>query len=127
MNIELITKIISLVCSTFATLYAIISILYTIIKKHYKNLKLDDLRFLLRNWIEQAEELAGATGAEKLQSVLQTLKQYCTDNRYKYDEGEAIEQIERYIEFSKNVNYNKKPVEDMQELPEIKVYGRSDE
>ena len=57
--------------------------------------------------IEEAEQHTNWTGVEKLSYVVVNYHAYCIEQKLDYNEDETKDEIEKLIDFSKEVNINK--------------------
>lgn len=86
---------------------AIISTVITFVKAS-KQKKIEMLKSALLSLMEEAENFKNYTPEEKKQYVFTRAKQFLVEQRLKFSEGQLSSIIERQIEFSNNVNVEKR-------------------
>ena len=108
-TIELVGKIMSGVCTG---IMGVLTLILGIKKGKWKSLfKGENAKHsvmdILREAMTTVENFANYTGEEKKEYVKTKVNQYCIENKIEYDAELTEENIEKMIEFSKEVNSGK--------------------
>lgn len=80
----------------------------TFLKEKDKNKKLEMLKQAILGIMETAETFKNYTGEEKKQYVFTRAKEFLVEQKLKFDDTKLSALIERFCDFSNNVNVNKK-------------------
>ena len=112
-----ILQIITLIAGAATTILACVYFIMTVIRKHKQSNHLDymgdDTLFdkiyaKIPEYMEVAENMYNTIGSKlgssKLSDVLNKIKMDCVSNNKEYDETFWKDKIEKFVDFSKNVN-----------------------
>lgn len=100
MTAKEITELISLCVSLLIPIAGFIGALVKIIKDKRWNI----LKSKLIEFMEKAEEMIDATGAEKKQAVLNWCEDFCRKQGINFDANQVSDAIEKLIDLTKKVN-----------------------